>query len=175
MSFGKVFPLRRQPQHSAFVHRQRAPGCRCVTSAWRTCCCRFLSCWLSRGQPALQPAPTGHRVGWLLGAALSCLPVGARAMAGRARPPRASGQRLSLAWPLTSRDRTLLGSSSSRVKMSPRLTVSWDPSSNSTCKGAQLSGAVPQHHGPTPSLPRSHHPRWPLLGKVPDNRSPLPT
>lgn len=36
---------------------------------------------------------------------------------------------------LTSRERTLLGSSSSRVKMSPRFTVSWDPSSNSTCRG----------------------------------------
>lgn len=44
--------------------------------------------------------------------------------------------------PLTSRDRTLLGSSSSRVKMSPRFTVSWDPSSNSTCQGdtVQLAG-----------------------------------
>lgn len=43
-----------------------------------------------------------------------------------------------LVQPLTSRDRTLLGSSSSRVKMSPRFTVNWDPSSNSTCQGAQF-------------------------------------
>lgn len=50
---------------------------------------------------------------------------------------------------LTSRERTLLGSSSSRVKMSPRFTVSCDPSSNSTCRGcgsqrpgtARLAGA----------------------------------
>lgn len=48
---------------------------------------------------------------------------------------QASGTVPQLAGPPTSRDRTLLGSSSSRVKMSLRFTVSCAPSSNSTCRG----------------------------------------
>lgn len=44
--------------------------------------------------------------------------------------------------------------------MSPRLTVSWDPSSNSTCRGAVLRGGV------VAPLAR------PILAKVPHPRSP---
>lgn len=53
-------------------------------------------------------------------------------------------------WPLTSRDRTLLGSSSSRVKTSPRFTVSWDPSSNSTCQGDAVQLVCPPSPAPCP-------------------------
>ena len=53
-------------------------------------------------------------------------------------------------WPLTSLDRTLVGSSSSRVKMSPRFTVSWDPSSNSTCQGGCSSACGPPSPAPRP-------------------------
>lgn len=63
-----------------------------------------------------------------------------------------------LVQPLTSRDRTLLGSSSSRVKMSPRFTVSWDPSSNSTCPG-HSSQAGAQHQCLTPTVPPPRPPQ----------------
>lgn len=76
-----------------------------------------------------------------------------------------------LVQPLTSRDRTLLGSSSSRVKMSPRFTVSWDPSSNSTCPGAQFSGWYPapmtDSQGPTTQATAAQLPSRVLVQGIP--------
>lgn len=72
-------------------------------------------------------------------------------------------------WPLTSRDRTLLGSSSSRVKMSPRFTVSWDPSSNSTCQGDAVQ--LVAH----PAQPQAHPLKVGLQGNRWENSTRSPT
>ena len=106
--------------------------------------------------PSTMPSPTppdSPPPGW-------AVPALRRRTRGRSRPfgQAAStrttngfrGPRPHPVLPLTSRDRTLLGSSSSRVKMSPRFTISCDPSSNSTCKESRFSAAALPWRPPRP-------------------------
>lgn len=130
--------------------------------------------WAVPGWPSnVSPAPTEHAHSL---EAACCSPGGSRGEGWRSRPHPTITKGFPPVQPLTSLDRTLLGSSSSRVKMSPRFTVSWDPSSNSTCQeehGSQTgSRPLPDAQGPATHATAAQPPRRVLVQVPPAHSCP---
>lgn len=175
MSFGKAFLFAPPTLELRFcVLALDASQC-----AWQACWCRFISCWAvtGKGQPSSLPPPATEQA--VPGSCPQLPPVGARAKAGRSRPCpggplRASGAQprpgLATYQPRPDPLGQLLVQSEDVTTLDRQLgpVLKLHLQSGTVVRGGASAPLAP------PSLLRSHHPWWPLLQKVSDNRRPLP-